>query len=255
MPKLYLFLLLISFAFGAKAVPVQKSAPKPKVKVVVKHIPAKVTVDSSALNARHFNQEALDKYAADPSFNYYTKNYKPELSLWDRFWKWFWKWIDGLFPDVNPGKPTPAIKNVLIGIAVIGLLFVIYKLLSSDLANMFSRESTQVTLPYNESLENIHEITFDEEIEKALAARNYKLAVRLLYLSSLKQLNDAKLIHWQIEKTNSAYVDELANTDQRQSFSVLTRQFEYIWYGNFPVDGQSFTNIQTLFIDFKKLLA
>jgi len=251
MQKLLLFLLFVLFCFGAAAVPVKKAVPKP----VVKHVPAHLQIDSSELSAKHFNQTALDKYANDPAFNYYTKKFKPQESLWDRFWRWFWQMIRRLFPDLTPGAPTPAISYVLIGLVVIFVLFVIYKLLSSDLSNMFSRESKETMLPYNESLENIHEITFDEEIEKALAARNYKLAVRLLYLSSLKQLNDAQLIHWQIEKTNSVYLEELTNVDQRQSFSVLTRQFEYIWYGNFPVDGQSFTNIQTLFADFKKLLA
>lgn len=246
MQKLLLFFLLISLAFGAGAVPGKKPVPG--------HVPAKLQIDTTELNTRRFNQTALDKYANDPAFNYYTKKFKPHESLWDRFWRWFWQLIRRWFPDLTPGAPTPTIRYVIIGVLVILLLFIIYKLLSSDLSNMFSRESKQVALPYNESLENIHEITFDEEIEKALAARNYKLAVRLLYLSSLKQLNDANLIHWQIEKTNSVYLQELQDTDQRQSFSVLTRQFEYIWYGNFPVDGQSFTNIQTLFTDFKKLL-
>jgi hypothetical protein len=35
---------------------------------------------------------------------------------------------------------------------------------------------------------------------------------------------------------------------------LLTRQFEYVWYGDFFVDGQSFQNINTLFQDFKQML-
>jgi hypothetical protein len=49
-------------------------------------------------------------------------------------------------------------------------------------------------------------------------------------------------------------LNELADMDQRQSFSVLTRQFEYVWYGDFPVDSRSFQNINTLFHDFKTLV-
>jgi hypothetical protein len=120
---------------------------------------------------------------------------------------------------------------------------------------LFDKDSPQGALPYQETLENIHEINFDDDIESALAQRNFKLAVRLLYLRSLKQLNDAGLIQWQIEKTNSVYVDELSNPNQRQTFSILTRQFEYIWYGNFPIDEQAFRNINTLFQDFKQILA
>ncbi len=126
--------------------------------------------------------------------------------------------------------------------------------MGDDLANIFRRGSKEAAIAYNESIENIHEISFDDELEKAINNKNYKLVIRLLYLRTLKQLSDAQLIHWQIEKTNSAYVNELTNDDQRQSFAVLTRQFEYIWYGNLPVNERSYQNIQTLFNDFKKLL-
>jgi hypothetical protein len=35
---------------------------------------------------------------------------------------------------------------------------------------------------------------------------------------------------------------------------LLTRQFEYIWYGDFFIDGQAFQNINGLFQDFKQML-
>jgi hypothetical protein len=115
-------------------------------------------------------------------------------------------------------------------------------------------KSRKTPLAYTESTENIHEINFDEEIEKAIASHNYRLAVRLLYLRSLKQLSDNGLIQWQPEKTNSVYVYELNNPSVRQSFVSLTRQFEYVWYGGFNIDGAAFGNINQLFQNFKKQL-
>ncbi|GAB3927093.1 DUF4129 domain-containing protein [Mucilaginibacter myungsuensis] len=231
--------------------PAVKAAPeKPKKKVV----PAKVRLDSSSVTVHRLDQQVLDSLAADEDFKYYTKDYKKEETLWDKFWRWFWDMVGKLFPNVSAGSAS-IIKYILIGVAVICAVFLIIKLASSDLSNIFLRTPKEAALPYSESLENIHEISFDEEIEAALAARNFKLAVRLLYLASLKQLSDAGLIHWELGKTNSAYLEELGDTDRRQTFGVLTRQFEYIWYGNFPVDATSFNNIQTLFADFKKLLA
>jgi hypothetical protein len=110
-------------------------------------------------------------------------------------------------------------------------------------------------LPYSESLENIHDINFDGEIEKAVTQHNYRLAVRLLYLRCLKQLSDAELIKWQIDKTNSAYINELSNQEQRKVFKTLTLQFEYVWYGEFAIDAPVFKNINTLFQDFNKDIA
>jgi hypothetical protein len=249
MYKRLIFFLLILASFTVAA-----NAPLPKQKVITA-TPKTLRVDSSNTNFRGFNQRALTNYSNDPEFNYHNiNNAKYQPSLWDRFWKWFWDLISRLFKTKQASGGGSIIQFFLIAGAVIGLIFLIVKLIGANLSNMFSRQSKQIAMPYSESLENIHDISFDAEIESALAQRNYKLAVRLLYLASLKHLNDANLIHWQIDKTNNAYLEELSNTDQRQSFSVLTRQFEYVWYGNFPVDGRSFQNIRTLFLDFKKLL-
>ncbi len=106
--------------------------------------------------------------------------------------------------------------------------------------NIFRRKSLSANLPYSESLENIHEIDFDAEIEKAVSQHNYRLAVRMLYLKCLKQLSDATLIKWQPEKTNSAYINELNDVVKRTAFKLLTRQFEYVWYGEFAIDGSTF---------------
>jgi hypothetical protein len=132
------------------------------------------------------------------------------------------------------------------------LVFLALKLAGIDLLHVFRRKSTGASFPYQESLENIHEINFDDELEKAIAQQNYRLGVRLLYLKCLKQLSDADLIKWQIDKTNNAYINELTNPNQRQVFKTLTLQFEYIWYGEFAIDAPVFKNINTLFMDFKK---
>ena len=118
----------------------------------------------------------------------------------------------------------------------------------------YAGEGQKASVPYTESLENIHEINFDDEIEKAISLRNYRVAVRLLYLKCLKQLSDKNLIQWQLDKTNAAYLYELTDPVQKQTFGLLTRQFEYVWYGNFHIDSEAFGDINLLFQNFKKQL-
>ena len=249
---LFFYFALFFIAFGAAAARVKK-APSPK-----KVVPEKVyhlQFDSSKLTLHKFNADSLNKYRDAADFNYSEKaGKKAGLSWWHRFWKWFWETLARLFGgqrSSSSGSSFPFMAY-LIGFGLLALLiFVIFKMAGLNLENIFYRRSREISIPYAESMENIHQITFDEEIEKALNQRNYRLAVRLLYLKSLKQLNDADLINWQIGKTNAAYLTELTDTELRRSFSILTRQFEYIWYGDFPVDGNSFRNINTLFHDFK----
>jgi len=147
------------------------------------------------------------------------------------------------------------LKYLFISLGVAAIVFIILKLAGVDVRGLIKRKPVDAGIPFTETLENIHEIDFDLNIDQAIVQHNYRLAVRLLYLKALKQLSDAQLIHWQIDKTNAAYVNELTNPDQREAFAVLTRQFEFVWYGEFAINNQAFQNIRTLFSNFKQTLA
>ncbi len=214
-------------------------------------IPLKAIADTSTIVAKHLDQKAIDKYKADEDFNYNGPGTgKP--TLWQIFWNWVWYHITKLFNSIPYGGKI--LQYLLIGGSVAFLAYIIFKSLGLDPIRLWRGEATKVAMPYSESLEDIHGIDFDAEVEKALAQHNYRLAVRLLYLKCLKQLSDKNLIQWEIDKTNTAYLYELKNGEQRQTFSVLTNRFEYVWYGNFPINKQAFTDIDLLFQNFKKQL-
>jgi hypothetical protein len=244
-----LLIFLLVTVLGSLCLNANAAKPVKKAKITVVH--KALRLDSAVVVQRQFNAGALKLYKQDRNFKYITE--ETSSSFWDRFWRWFWNWLRNLFDVDGPKLEVPYVKYLMSALAIAIIVYGIIKYLGNDL-RLFGKEAKPVDIPYSESLENIHEISFDEEIERAMAQHNYKLAVRLLYLRSLKQLNDAQLIHWQIEKTNTAYFNELTDSVQRQSFGILTTQFEYIWYGDFPVDGRSFQHIYSLFQDFKKQL-
>jgi hypothetical protein len=244
----------LPFIANAKGV-VKKPIKKPVFSVGVVKIAPNVDslrLDTSKIAIHSFNADSLNKYRNNPHFIYDVDAKKVGLTWWQRLWKWFWDLIAKLFGGGDSAAPALGLFKYFVWAIALGMVvFIIIKLTGT---NIFSRKSKEIEIPYSESLENIHEITFDEEIEKATSNRNYRLAVRLLYLRTLKQLNDAQLIQWQLGKTNLAYLNELQDQTQKQSFGILTRQFEYVWYGDFSVDGQSYQNINILFHDFKMML-
>ena len=224
------------------------------VKKNQKSIPAIVKTNSTPVTVRSFNKKAIQAYSEERDFQY-DESIRARLSLWQRLWIGVRAFIGNLFASIFGNKTSGTIfKWGLLALAVAFLTYVVLKLLGIDIVNVLRGKSKAIEIPYSESLENIHEINFDTEIDNAVTNRNYRLAVRLLYLRSLKQLSDAQLIHWQLEKTNNNYLNELTDAGQRQQFSLLTSRFEYVWYGNFPIDGQSFQNINALFTDFKRRL-
>lgn len=204
-------------------------------------VTVKIKNDSSKLAIRNFDLQKLKSYRERAEFKY--DNDTPAESWWGKFWRWFW----GLFKGVLKSSYSVSfIKYGIIAILAAMVIFVIFKLLGLDLKIILGK-SKSIEVPFSESLDNIHEINFSEEIQQAITNGNYRLAVRLCYLSTLKKLNDRSLISWQPEKTNRTYIEEITDPLIKQQFTLLTTQFEYIWYGEFFIDKENFSGIKNNF--------
>jgi len=145
-------------------------------------------------------------------------------------------------------------RNLLWVLVVGGFLAVlIWFIVSSDI-QLFRRQSPAMTKQEEDDLVNqsIFDINYDQEIHRAIAAQNYRLAIRLLYLQTLKRLSEENIINYKQERTNNDYVMQLFNTGYYKDFFRLTRHFEYAWYGQFPVAPASFEVIKTDFNSFKQ---
>ena len=112
------------------------------------------------------------------------------------------------------------------------------------------RPETEAAIP-----DNIFEIDYDKEIEKAIAQHNYRLAIRLHYLQLLSQMSDKAIIDYKQQRTNNAYVMQLAGSAFYAPFFDLTRSFEYAWYGRFTISDGAFRTIQDKFAHFKTQLS
>lgn len=92
----------------------------------------------------------------------------------------------------------------------------------------------------------------DSLLRNAIRNGNYRLAVRYLYLQSLQRLSEKKFIEINSNKTNYEYVTEVRRHKFANEFASLTLQYEYVWYGEYPVDQTLFEQIQSSFIQFNK---
>jgi hypothetical protein len=102
--------------------------------------------------------------------------------------------------------------------------------------------------------EDIFSINYDLEIDDAIRAKNFRKAVRLFYLQVLKKMSDNGIIEFKPQQTNTFYLHQLKNTGYYSTFSRLTRNFEYTWYGGFTMTPETFSSIQNDFLQFKKSL-
>lgn len=193
-----------------------------------------------------FDKTTIQKYKDDPRFQYKEIKRPKSPSLMYRLQEWLWR--NFFEPLGNPDKHPIRSKIYYVLIALI-LLYAILKTINADLTGLFQRKP-QSQITFTEIDENIHEMDFAKLIQEAKAKQNYRRAVRLLYLQTLKALSDKALIHWEIDKTNHEYERELSTSLLQPNFQELTLRFEYICYGDFQVNKELFVQTESLFEQF-----
>lgn len=99
-------------------------------------------------------------------------------------------------------------------------------------------------LNMNELEMNLDKIDPDQFISKVLESSDYKTAVRLLFLSTLRQLHLIKWIHWKKDKTNYDFLREMRTREQYKAFRELTLAFEIVWYGDTSISESQYQRIK-----------
>ena len=132
---------------------------------------------------------------------------------------------------------------------------VIWYLISSNIL-LFRRKAKNIAAEEGEEVvtDDIFSFSYEKEIEKAVAARNYRLAVRLRYLQLLKLLSEKGRIDYRYGRTNHDYVLQLYKTPYYRDFSRLTRNFEYTWYGQFDLSAEAYEMMRHDFSTFQNAL-
>ncbi|WP_394749751.1 DUF4129 domain-containing protein [Spongiimicrobium salis] len=216
-----------------------------------------VRYDDAPITLQEINEEDLSAYRDDPKFDYEPVQH--EDSLWNDIKNWFlnllaefFQWLFG----VEEAAGALAIFLRIIPYVLLGLL--IYLLIrffikANSRAMLHSQKNQSVVgMSEEENIiknENIHEL-----IKNAIAAGDYRLAIRYYYLSILKLMSHKEYIAWEMQKTNDDYIKELKETDFKQSFARITHLYDYIWYGSFAIDESKFRKAEIAFSELQKAI-
>jgi hypothetical protein len=80
--------------------------------------------------------------------------------------------------------------------------------------------------------------------EEAAGSGDYRLATRYGYRLLLERLNSNQKIHFEPEKSDAAYVRELAGTDYAVEFRAVLRQYERSWFGGYTIGADEYRQLQ-----------
>ena len=153
--------------------------------------------------------------------------------------------------DLSGSDFFSSIFGVVFWILAIGLFaYLVYRLFLSN-SSFLSRSRKNLSSDIA-VVEEEYTNDPDSLLRTAIRNGNYRLAVRYLYLQSLQRLSEKKLIEINANKTNYEYVMEVRKHKFANEFASLTLQYEYVWYGEYPVNERLFEQIQSSFTQFNK---
>ena len=201
------------------------------------------------IQLKRFDQGIINEFKGDDNFIYEQPPETRPNFLKVLFRKLF-QWLVIIFG--NEGFAWLVLILMII-IGVVGLGFAFYGIFGvGKTIPIYSKELNG--LDYSVKDENIHELNFVDEIDLAVEQKDYKRAVRLVYLYALKLLSDQKIIEWLPSKTNHDYLYEIQNYGFQQQFATLSYYFEYVWYGDFQAEETQFREMKVAFSGLKKNL-
>ncbi|MUU77562.1 hypothetical protein [Winogradskyella endarachnes] len=208
-----------------------------------------VKTDSSNIDVTYFKENFKENYA-DSDFNY-SINDTGGINLIQQILRKFFNWLGDVFGFDIDWIDYQTLEYIVYGLLGVIILYLLIKFLLENPINSVFKTETAAIEGFNYVEENIEQIDFDLLISKALKEQNYRLATRYLYLKSLKSLANKKVIEWHYEKTNTDYLNEIKDNQLKTLFKRVSYIYDYVWYGEFPINEASFNKNKA---DFNQLI-
>lgn len=204
----------------------QKAEPVPDIPVF-RRVPDSIVKELQA--------DKEFEYANDPAYWVKEKPKDYELTWFDRLLMW------------------PGLKYVIITLMVAVLVYALVRIVISNRLVLFRGRPTAAT-QFSDEEDLLNNDNLGDLITRAEQAGNLRLAVRYRYMKTLQDMNSHKLIQLDARSTNWDYVNKLGGHPLKKQFQLLTRAYEYVWYGEFEINGGQYNYVKTEFQKFENAL-
>ncbi len=199
--------------------------------------------------AEQMTTEQWRQLTSDKAFDYVNevekvqeaKKYEP--STWEKVLRAFFKFWQS--------EAGIVIMWILVGVLASWLIYKIFIQKDSFLFGKGSKVMTEGTGDAEDE-KDLASTNWETLLQHAVDNKDFRLAVRYSYMWTLQLLQQRNLIKYRQDKTNYEYYTELAETNYKQPFRQLSRQYEYAWYGRFDLSQAAYTEYKQLFDNVKR---
>lgn len=157
-----------------------------------------------------------------------------------------------LFDRTAPEDLNNARLVILWTLIVAGTVTAIFIFRKSAFARLLHPAPASRKFDFRDLGEHIGELDIPSLIRNAVAAGDYRLAVRWQFLRTLNDLDRLKLIRFAPYKTNFDYRRELGDQPLNRLFREICRVYEYAWYGRFELGKEAYERSRLAFEQLSK---
>ncbi|MES2515545.1 MAG: hypothetical protein V4580_15425 [Bacteroidota bacterium] len=170
-----------------------------------------------------------------------------EIGFWDKIWDWL---LNSIFGKADYDDKITMQKIVMWILVIAGVTVVIWLLTRTEFTSFLKGNTRNAAFNFSD-VEDIANVDFDEKILKAYQERDFRVAVRWLYLKQLFALNQKGTIIYQPYKTNIDYSLELTKMPYQKHFMELSRIYDYVWYGQYAISESDYQLFEANFKKFE----
>ena len=207
-----------------------------------------IYVDNDTIQPKKFKKNFKNDYKS-ADFEYEEKTL--EKNAWDRFKEWLAGIIKNIFGFTNDESSMKFVVLLFKFLAILVIGFVVYLIVKAILNKegkwIFGKNSDKKIINYTDVEKNLQLVDFENLIKNTILSGEKRLTIRYYYLWLLKKMSANEIIVWDLEKTNTDYLYEIKNQATKDEFAYLSYLYNYIWYGEFELDEETFNKAKTAF--------
>ncbi len=195
--------------------------------------------DTLEIASRNFDKNLKESYSG-PAYNYNRVAKTGKDNFLSRFISWLLESLSDIFGFTFSKLTIEIITYVFYFIIGVVVLYVIIRFVGSEGFSKVLGKESKVTGVVNLEEEHIEDIDLEAFIKESLEQGNYRNALRYQYLNVLKALSSKAVIDWDFQKTSADYYREIKTQTVKEQFKNVSRIYDYVWYGEFPIEHNSY---------------
>jgi hypothetical protein len=203
------------------------------------YLPVSDSLISFSENIRRVSGKQLNRYKRDPEYAYANDS---------QYWIKQQSGEPGLLFRI---LSSSAFRWIFLGFFAALIVYGIYQLALENNFKLLIRSGRNKT-ETPDLTSAPHDINYDELIRINQAEGNYRMAVRFLYLRLIHNLREKSGLSFHDSSTNAEIAGAFGNSPETATFRWLATAYEYIFYGEFIPNQETYFLLKTKFDSFQK---